>query len=58
VRAAVLALKAQGQDLTVNEKQRGSHYRMCSYVPELAEAGRWLEAHAFSAREHPVDAVP
>lgn len=49
VRAAVLALKAKGQDVTMNEKWRGSHYRICSYVPELAEAGRWLEEHAFEA---------
>jgi poly(3-hydroxybutyrate) depolymerase len=57
VRAAVSALKANGQDLTMNEKQRGSHYRMCSYLPELSDAGRWLEEHAFRTRKHSPDAV-
>jgi predicted esterase len=50
VRAAVEALKAQGQDVTFDEKRRGSHMRPCSYVPELANATRWLEAHAFPRR--------
>jgi dienelactone hydrolase len=48
VRAAVQALKAGGADVTLNEKYRGSHYKACSYVPELSEAGRWLEEHALA----------
>jgi dienelactone hydrolase len=48
VRAAVHALKARGADVTLNEKYRGSHYKACSYVPELSEAGRWLEEHALA----------
>jgi predicted esterase len=47
VRAAVTALKASGQDVTFDEKYRGSHGAPCSYVPELTQAGRWLEEHAF-----------
>lgn len=43
VRAAMQALKARGADVTLNEKYRGSHYQVCSYVPELAAAGHWLE---------------
>jgi poly(3-hydroxybutyrate) depolymerase len=50
VREAVSALKATGQDVTWQEKYRGSHYKPCSYVPELAAAGDWLEAHVFGGR--------
>lgn len=53
VRAAVAALKAQGQDVTFDEKYRGTHLPVCAYVPELTEAGRWLEAHAFAAQPGP-----
>jgi predicted esterase len=51
VRGAVEALKAQGQDVTFDEKYRGSHLQACSYAPELANAGQWLEAHAFSKQQ-------
>jgi predicted esterase len=50
VRAAVESLKAQGQDITFDEKYRGSHMQPCSYVDELTAAGHWLETHAFSKR--------
>jgi poly(3-hydroxybutyrate) depolymerase len=49
VRAAIQMLKAQGQDVTLKERFRGSHHQMCAYVPELAQAGEWLEQHVFSA---------
>ena len=48
VRSAVQALQGQGADLILDEKYRGSHFAMCSYVPELTRAGHWLEEHVFS----------
>jgi hypothetical protein len=48
VRAALRSLQATGQDIIFNEKYRGTHFEVCSYVPELSEAGRWLETHAFA----------
>jgi poly(3-hydroxybutyrate) depolymerase len=48
VRAAIQALRAQGQDVTLDEKYRGSHLAVCSYVPELGRAGHWLVDHVFS----------
>jgi hypothetical protein len=48
VRAAIVALHAQGQDVTLDEKYRGSHHAVCSYVPELSRAGHWLADHVFS----------
>lgn len=39
---AVRALERAGQDVTYDEKYRGSHYQSCSYVPELSRAARWL----------------
>jgi dienelactone hydrolase len=53
VRVAVQALKAKGADVTLNEKYRGSHYKACSYVPELSQAGRWLEEHALARPPRP-----
>lgn len=47
VRAAVQALRARGADVTLDEKYRGSHFAMCSYVPELTRAAEWLEEHVF-----------
>jgi hypothetical protein len=51
VRAAVQALRDQGQDVTLDEKYRGAHYAPCSYVPELARAGHWLVDHVYSRSE-------
>ena len=48
VRAAVQALIARGQDVTLDEKYRGTHGAVCSYVPELSRAGRWLEQRVLS----------
>jgi poly(3-hydroxybutyrate) depolymerase len=54
VRDAVQLLREQGGDVTLDAKYRGSHFAMCSYVPELTRAGRWLEQHVFSrARSGP-----
>lgn len=39
---AVRALERAGQEMTYDEKRRGSHFRPCSYVPELKRAARWL----------------
>lgn len=50
VRDAIAAVQAKGRDVTMHQKARGSHYKACSYVPELSAAGRWLEDHAFAAR--------
>lgn len=47
VRDAVQVLRDQGADVTLDQKYRGSHFAMCSYVPELTRAGRWLEQHVF-----------
>ncbi|MEO8184488.1 MAG: hypothetical protein ABI895_37240 [Deltaproteobacteria bacterium] len=49
VRAAIVALHAQGQDVTLDEKYRGTHHAVCSYVPELSRAGHWLADHVFSS---------
>jgi hypothetical protein len=49
VRSAILRLKAEGRDVTLNEKSRATHSEMCEYVPELTDAGRWLEQHVFAA---------
>lgn len=48
VRRAVTALERTGQDVTYDEKYRGSHFEPCSYVPELKRAGRWLVEHVWS----------
>jgi poly(3-hydroxybutyrate) depolymerase len=48
VRAAIDDVKAKGQDVTFAEKYRGSHFKACSYLPELANAARWLEQHVFA----------
>jgi predicted esterase len=48
VRAAIQALQDRGQDVTLDAKYRGSHHAMCSYVPELGRAGRWLVDHVLS----------
>jgi len=58
VQAAVQALRGRGQDVTLDEKYRGSHYAACSYVPELARAGHWLEDHVFSRSEPPSSGLP
>jgi poly(3-hydroxybutyrate) depolymerase len=48
VRAAIENVKAKGRDVTFDEKYRGSHFKTCSYLPELTDAGRWLEQHVFA----------
>jgi predicted esterase len=53
VQSAIRALHAQGQDVTLDEKYRGSHYAPCSYVPELSRAGHWLVDHVFARGEGP-----
>jgi pimeloyl-ACP methyl ester carboxylesterase len=58
VRDAVQLLRAQGQDVTLDQKYRGSHFAMCSYVPELTRAGRWLEQHVFSPSVPPTVSGP
>lgn len=55
VRAAMKALEAKGQDVTFDEKHRGSHFKPCSYVPELTDGARWLEQEVF-ARAAPAEA--
>jgi len=37
------------QDVTLNEKYRGSHFAPCSYVPELRSAGQWLQQRVLPA---------
>lgn len=39
---AVRDLQRTGQELSYDEKYRGSHYQPCSYVPELKRAASWL----------------
>jgi hypothetical protein len=53
VRDAVQALRARGQDVTLDAKYRGSHSAPCSYVPELTRAGHWLDEHVFARGEPP-----
>ena len=53
VRKAIQALRERGADVTLDEKYRGSHYAMCSYVPELTRAGHWLEQHVFPPTASP-----
>lgn len=47
VRDAIHKLKAEGADLTFDEKYRTGHLDACAYERNLALAGRWLEQHAF-----------
>jgi len=49
VRLAVGRLQAQGQNVTLHEKYRGSHMKACSYVPELEAASEWLSTRAWNA---------
>jgi hypothetical protein len=58
VRDAVRALRDKGQDVTLEEKYRGSHHAACSYVPELTRAGHWLAEHVFSRSEQPSSDPP
>lgn len=47
VRAAMEAQRANGHDVTLKERYRGTHLAPCSYVPELASAAHWLEMRVF-----------
>jgi hypothetical protein len=47
IRAAIEAQKAQGVDVTLQERYRAGHMQACAYEPELALAALWLEQHAF-----------
>ena len=58
VRDAVQLLRDQGEDVTLDQKYRGSHFAMCSYVPELTRAGRWPEQHVFSTGLPPAAGGP
>jgi predicted esterase len=46
---ALQAAVQSHEDVTLNEKYRGSHFAPCSYVPELTSAGHWLEKRVLSA---------
>jgi pimeloyl-ACP methyl ester carboxylesterase len=53
---ALQAAVQRHEDVTLNEKYRGSHFAPCSYVPELTSAGHWLEQRVLSAAS--TEAVP
>jgi predicted esterase len=46
---ALQAAVQSRQDVTLNEKYRGSHFAPCSYVPELRSAGHWLQQRVLPA---------
>lgn len=46
---ALQAAVQNHEDLTLDEKYRGSHFAPCSYVPELTSAAHWLERRVLSA---------
>jgi poly(3-hydroxybutyrate) depolymerase len=58
VRDAVQLLHAQGGDVTLDPKYRGSHFALCSYVPELTRAGLWLEQHVLFPTSAPAASSP
>ena len=49
IEQALQAAVQRREDVTLNEKYRGSHFAPCSYVPELTSAGHWLEKRVLSA---------
>ena len=47
-RRAIAGMKAQGQNVTLLERYRGSHFKACDYGPELEAARDWLTASVWT----------
>jgi dienelactone hydrolase len=53
IRPVIQQLRAQGQNVTLNEKYRGTHMQACSYMPELEAASAWLGTSVWNGGHSP-----